>query len=50
MIGLVNDFKDKIDQQAKQIYENTIIRKLPTFLKKVAQDYPNSRGIIMDRL
>lgn len=35
MNGLVQHYKDQIENQVNQIYENTIIRKLPTYLKKI---------------
>lgn len=40
MIGLVEYYKDQIEKQVDLIYENTIIRKLPTYLKKITQSYP----------
>lgn len=39
MVGLVEVYKDKLLAQSNQIYDNTIIRKLPTYLKKIASDY-----------
>jgi hypothetical protein len=36
MTGLVEFFKSQIEVQVNQIYDNTIIRKLPTYLKKIA--------------
>ena len=33
---------------ANTIYEKTIIRKLPTYLKKIAQVYPTYKSEIMD--
>lgn len=35
---------------ANCIYEKTIIRKLPTYLKKMAQVYPAYKNEIMDQL
>ena len=34
--GLVDSFKCQIEEQVNLIYDNTIIRKLPTYLKKIA--------------
>lgn len=35
---------------ANCIYEKTVIRKLPTYLKKLAQVYPAYKNEIMDQL
>jgi hypothetical protein len=40
MAGLIDFFKDSIEEQVNLIYDNTIIRKIPTYLKKIAQSYP----------
>ena len=51
MVGLIEWYKAQIEEQASKIYENTIIRKLPTYLKKIAQAYPSSyKALILDRL
>jgi hypothetical protein len=50
MSGLVEQYKDQIEAQANQIYENTVIRKLPTYLKKIAQSYPAFQKSIVDQL
>ena len=50
MVGLVNEYKHKIDEQAKKIYDNTIIRKLPTYLKKIVEEYPSCQQQVMDRV
>jgi len=50
MSGLVERYKDQIEEQADKIYENTIIRKLPTYLKKITQSYPATQKFILDQL
>jgi len=50
MNGLTEQFKDMIEKQATEIYDNTIIRKLPTYLKKIAQTYPACKGEILNQL
>mmetsp|Transcript_6149 Transcript_6149/g.9884 ORF Transcript_6149/g.9884 Transcript_6149/m.9884 type:complete len:90 (+) Transcript_6149:1639-1908(+) len=41
-------FKHVLEQQAAAIYEGTIVRKLPTYLKKLAEMYPSQRDLIVD--
>jgi hypothetical protein len=36
MAGLIDYFKNSIEEQVNLIYDNTIIRKIPTYLKKIA--------------
>ena len=48
IIGLTERFKDELEKQADAIYENTIIRKLPTYIKKIAQSYAGYRAEILD--
>lgn len=48
MIGLIDHYKDKLEAQATEIYENTIIRKLPTYLKRIAEVYPNFKNEILE--
>ena len=48
--GLVDFFKTQIEEQVNLIYENTIIRKLPTYLKKIAQSYPACQKEILEHL
>lgn len=50
MIGLTEFYKDQIENQANTIYDNTIIRKLPTYLKKIAQMYPAFKTEILNQL
>lgn len=50
MLGLAEAYKKAIEKQAEDIYEKTIIRKLPTYVKKVALSYPSYRAAIMDAL
>jgi hypothetical protein len=50
MIGLTDHYKDKLEAQATEIYENTIIRKLPTYLKRIAEVYPNFKNEILEQL
>ena len=50
MIGLIEQLKNQVELQANQIYENTIIRKLPTYLKKLAQVYPQCKMEILNQL
>jgi hypothetical protein len=39
-----------IEKQANEIYENTIIRKLPTYLKKISERYPSYKNIILENV
>ena len=42
MMGVTESYKNEIQTQAKQIFENTIIRKIPAYLKKIVERYPAS--------
>ena len=48
--GLVDYYKSQVEEQVEKIYDNTIIRKLPTYPKKIAQMYPSSQKEILDAL
>ena len=48
MAGLVCVFKDQCWAQANAIYDQTVVRKLPTYLKRIAVRYPAYRSIIID--
>ena len=48
--GLVDSFKCQIEEQVNLIYDNTIIRKLPTYLKKIAQSYPACQKEILSHV
>lgn len=48
LIGLIEHFKERVEKQALDIYDNTIIRKLPTYLKKIAQTYPAYKNEIVE--
>lgn len=50
MVGLVEKYKEFLEIQANNIYENTIIRKLPTYLKKILTSYPSSKNTIFEYL
>jgi hypothetical protein len=50
MAGLIDYFKSSIEEQVNLIYDNTIIRKIPTYLKKIAQSYPASQKEILEHL
>lgn len=50
MTGLTEKYKEEIEAQANEIYDHTIIRKLPTYLKKIAQMYPNAKNLILEQL
>jgi hypothetical protein len=39
-----------LEIQANQIYDNTIIRKLPTYLKKISENYPSYKISILENL
>ena len=45
--GLTEKFKDEIEAQANLIYENTIIKKIPTYLKKLVATYPGRKHEIL---
>jgi len=47
---LIETYKDQIENQASKIYDNTIIRKLPTYLKKIAQVYPAYKNEILEQM
>lgn len=49
-MGLTEKFKDEIIKQADIIYEKTIIKKLPTYFKKIVQSYPVQKFAIMRHL
>lgn len=48
MAGLVCAFKDQCQTQAEAIYRQTVVRKLPTYLKRIAVSYPGYRANIID--
>ena len=48
MSGLSTTYKEKCEAQANALYNMTIVRKLPTYLKRMAGSYPQSRQLIMD--
>ena len=50
MRGLTEKFKDEIETQANLIYENTIIKKIPTYLKKLVNTYPGRKHEILTHL
>lgn len=50
LMGLTEKFKDEIETQTSAIYEKTIIKKLPTYLKKIVQTYPAKKDEIMQQL
>ena len=47
---MIETYKDQIEDQASKIYDNTIIRKLPTYLKKIAQVYPAYKNEILEQM
>ena len=47
---MIETYKDQIENQASKIYDNTIIRKLPTYLKKIAQVYPAYKNEILEQM
>lgn len=50
IMGLTEAFKDQLEQQTNEIYDKTIIKKLPTYLKKIVQSYPAKRQEIVTHL
>jgi len=50
IMGLTDKFKDEIETQTSTIYEKTIIKKLPTYLKKIVQTYPSKMEEIVSQL
>jgi len=49
MAGLNEYYKTMIDKQANAIFEGTIVRKLPTFFKKLAEAFPSHKEFILDQ-
>lgn len=50
MAGLTEAYKDQIEQQANSIYDNTIIHKLPTYLKKIIERFPAFKTEILHQI
>lgn len=50
MAGLIDYFKNSIEEQVNLIYDNTIIRKIPTYLKKIVQSYPACQKEILEHM
>jgi hypothetical protein len=48
--GLTQSFKDQIEAQAKKIYETTIIKKIPTYIKKILEQFPSKKQEIVDQM
>jgi hypothetical protein len=48
MAGLVIAFKHECQAQADAIYNQTVVRKLPTYLKRIAVSYPTYRAGIIE--
>lgn len=50
LMGLTEAYKNELEKQTSEIYEKTVIKKLPTYLKKVVQSYPAKRQEVVNLL